>query len=496
MGELLYPDILLGKNLEEIIMHPTLWAKRIELAAQEGLDALSDLQIQLSKIEGPVARARECQVFLALNNPEEAAKVIEGQTHNLCKAMHLAVKIYYRTLENYLYIIDQPEVLTRDISELGLESQMRWDFMRAQSYQQTNHFDSALRFYSLAHRVAYSFDVNSILQVSEIQMRVLAPSPIKHRIEALLVQWDQIKKNQDFRVNDYILENLCTLYFLDNDLDSLLKYALKLHPDILLDHTILVTDFFLGLPASAQLHKLNDYKNQPFCASGYLLSVVRDFKRHIGLLRNNQDTAAKLKTVLETNIPENLDVPILNLIMLSVKVIAYMAAENFTKAEKSWNQMKYIEQLFEMTEDLPYWAKYYVNLTRAFLSFKKGYKVDSDLRESIVEGLGKMASFSNFVAQLCPELVYMLNEQEQSEILEKVLSEVLIITEEGCFLENEKMNGFPEHSALVEEIDRWYRGVEKKDPELMEIYAKRVLGMECKGVVIAWKVEEKMRELK
>ncbi|MFN8510632.1 MAG: hypothetical protein U0Z75_08805 [Deinococcaceae bacterium] len=496
MGELLHPD-LQGKLLEEIIMHPTLWAKRIKDTFQEGFDALSDLQVQLSKIEGPVARARECQALILLDKPKEAAKVIEGETHNLCKAMHLAVTLHNGTTSDYLYIIQQPEILTRDRSDLGLESQMRWDFMRAQSYQQQKYPHEALHCHTLAHRIAGTLDVDSIVQVSGIQIQALSYLPLKHKIETLSIQFQEIQKNKDLRVNEYILENLCVLYFLDDDIESLRRYASELLPQTLLDHTILLTDFFLSLPPSAQIHTLDQInQNQPFCASGYLLSVARESKWNTYLLRNNQNIAAKLKPVLDTEVPDNLNVSILNLIMLSVKIMAHVSAEDFKKAENYWGQMQFISELSEVTNDLPFWAMYYMAFTEAFLAYSKGEKIDSKHRETIIEGLENMESFANFVVQLCPELVYILNRQEWDEVLENVLREVLVITKEGCFLGDLEVDGFPEHSALVEEIDRWYRGVAKRDPELMEGYAKRVSGIGCKGVVVAWKVEEKMRETK
>lgn len=111
MNKQLSPSELRGKPLEEIIMNPTWWAQCIETAVKDGMRALFELQIQLSKIEGPIARARECHVFLALDKPKEAAKVIEGETHNLCKAMYLSVRMHNGTLEDYLYVASQPEKL-------------------------------------------------------------------------------------------------------------------------------------------------------------------------------------------------------------------------------------------------------------------------------------------------------------------------------------------------------------------------------------------------
>lgn len=158
--------------------------------------------------------------------------------------------------------------------------------------------------------------------------------------------------------------------------------------------------------------------------------------------------------------------------------------------------MQYISEMSEITGNLPDWAKYYMTFTEAFLAYSTGAEINSNLRESIVDGLGKTESFASFVVQLCPEIIYLLNQQKRDSVLEKALGRVLVITKEGCFLGDQEIKGFPDMDALTKEINKWYRGSVRRDHVLMEAYAKRLSEVGCKGVVVAWKVGEKKRSRK
>ncbi|MFN8510764.1 MAG: hypothetical protein U0Z75_09475 [Deinococcaceae bacterium] len=494
MSELLHPD-LQGKTLADIVLSPTLWAAYLNQTREGGTDALSGLQVRLSQLTGPAARARECQVFLALNKPDDAEKTLEGQDHCLCKAMYLAVRWHRATFADYTYIIEQPEILTLGRSDLELEAQMRWDFFHAQAFQQLENNSSALQYYTTCLRIARSFDVASIVHVCETQIRLLNTSSTDAKIEFLLHQLEVMKKTKDFRVHDYILQNLCILYIKNDDYISLHDCASKLPKSIVRDHLFLISDFFADNKPSSTLSYLGESRENPFCSAGYLLWKFKEYKWHTYLFKNPNHTLRHLNPVLGFELPDNLDVPILNFMMWAVKALAYIVAKDIRHAENALEQMKYISEIVEITEGLPAWLMYYTSLIETSLAYGKNEPINNKSREHVIEGLCTTESFRNFVTDLCPEIVFYLNEDKKDWVLEKVLERVLIITREGCYLNGQPVEGLPEQEALIGEIEAWYdhKRQEKKghDYTLMSGYAKRLEELNCKGVVVTWKVVEK-----
>ncbi|MFN8510266.1 MAG: hypothetical protein U0Z75_06850 [Deinococcaceae bacterium] len=422
MSELLHPDVLLGKTLVEIIVSPPLWAKCIDVAIQEGLDALSELRSQLQQIDGPVARARECQVLLSLGFANEAGSVLEGQDHPLCKAMHLAVVIHSATLLGYLYITDQPEILTTDRSDLGLESQMRWNFIRAQSFRKIGDNPEALRFYHLAHQAALSFDVKSILRVSNFQIQTLTPSSFESKINLLSLQLEEAKQANDIRARDHILYNLGVLHTLEDDYGSLRKRAAELSKGMIQDHMVLLSDFFLGERPSMPLRFLGDFRSEPFCALAYILWKFKEYKWHAYAFKDRRNLKHKLNPVLSLEVPGTFDFPILGFIMWAVKAIAYIAAKDLEQAKHAFSQM---QCLHEISENMPKWSKHYMALIEALLAQERTGKMELILTDGPLDALEKSPSFVNFAVECTPEIIFWLHHYQRTTITEKLMGKVL-----------------------------------------------------------------------
>ncbi|MFN8509110.1 MAG: hypothetical protein U0Z75_00845 [Deinococcaceae bacterium] len=489
MAELLYPDVFVGKSLEDVISSPSLWAKCIDMAIQEGDDSLYFLRIQLQSTPGPIARARECQVLLALNEVLQAARVIRGQDHPLCKAMYLAVKIASATFSDHLYITEQPEILTTDRSDLGLESQMRWTFRRAQSFKKIGNNVEALRLFHLTHHAAEVLQVHSIFRVCETQIQTLTPSSFQSKINLLSLQCQEAQQANDIRARDHTLYQLGSFYVLEDDYSALRKCAFQHSEGMVQNHLLLVADFFSGNKPSVSLRFLGDFKSDAFCVTGYLLWKFKEYKWHAYAFKDRRNLKHKLSPVLNLEIPESVEFSILNFISWTVRSLAHLEAKDTEGAKRAFSQM---QRLQGFTENMPKWSEQYTKLIEAMLLYHEGREITSHLRESIIKGLEKMNSFRNFVVEFCPELVFFLNEKEPNVVLEDILSRVLLIAKKGCYLGKNLIKGFPQTEVLAEGIDAWYgKGtMTAHHYKLLSRYAEYLEGVDCKSVVVMWKAEE------
>ncbi|MFN8510062.1 MAG: hypothetical protein U0Z75_05825 [Deinococcaceae bacterium] len=419
MAELLYPDVFVGKSLEDVISSPSLWAKCIDMAIQEGDDSLYFLRIQLQNTPGPVARARECQVLLALNEVLQAARVIRGQDHPLCKAMHLAVKMSSATFSDHLYISELPEILTTDRSDLGLESQMRWAFRRAQSFKKIGNNVEALRLFYLTHHAAEVLQVHSIFRVCETQIQTLTPSSFQSKINLLSLQCREAQQANDIRARNHIICYLGVLHVLEDDYIALRKCALEHSTGIVQDHLMLVADFFSGDKPSVSLRFLGDCRYAPFCVTGYLLWK---FKEYTYAFKDHTHFQDKLNPVLDLEIPEAVDFPILNFISWTVRSLAHLEAKDIEGAKHAFSQMQYFQGF---TENMPKWSEHYMALIEALLAQKKTGKMELILTDGPLDALEKSPSFVNFTVECVPEVIFWLHHYQRTTITEKLMGKVL-----------------------------------------------------------------------
>ncbi|MFN8509745.1 MAG: hypothetical protein U0Z75_04170 [Deinococcaceae bacterium] len=487
--------------LLNIIVHPTLWAAHLNQTREGGTDALSNLQVQLSKIDGPVARARECQVLLILQQREAASALVQFEQHPLCRAMYMATLLERLTYDAYLEIVGQPEILIQNYSNvLDREAQMRWDFIRAQTFQQLGDMGEALRLYGLAHRVAAEFEISTILRVCTSQLKALAPisteakrSATQIKVDGLTQEIKNAKMVGDFAAVNAICYQLCVLHLRDDDYASFRRAIEQKHnPGQTWNAMTLVTEFFLGRTPSVSVNSLKDLTNGVFEVTAYLLWKFHRLKWHMYSFRDRRGLAKRLALLTDCELPDNMDLPILHVIMLTVKLMAFVFAKDMASARKC---LISVRGVVKKVSDLPKEGWYYLSFCEAYLSYSKDREIREDLRYTLIESIEKSQSFRNFVIQCAPELVFFINSEKREPVLQEILERVLVITKNGCFLGKTQVRGFPKTEMLIEAIDLWDEGapMDAYHYKSLSRYAEHLETVSCKGVIVSWHVLKSMQ---
>ncbi|MFN8510490.1 MAG: hypothetical protein U0Z75_08060 [Deinococcaceae bacterium] len=486
MNESLYPDSG-SLTLEDVIVDPTLWASRLNEVREAGFDSLYTLRLRLQGIEGPIARAREAQVLLHFGFTDQAIVILENEDHPLCKAMFMAALLQSSTLSNYLYITEQSPVLTEGRTRIEREAQMRWDFIRAQTFQHIKNFEEALCLYRLAHGTALVFEVESIVRVCEVQIQVLTADSPEAKISILKVQLEEARRNKDIQTANLILGSLCNLYSERDDYVSFLECAEEISHGASKEHMVLFAKFLLGESNSALLPSMEGPPDYPFCAAARLLWASRELLSHARYLKSKKVMNYYLDEISVWPIARSKSFPIGNIVSLALKAITQIEFGNLKVAEKFFNELN---ESLESTKNFPKSAEAYVYLIETLIFHKETGKIAVNLLEKLKFYLSNSASFANFVLEFCPEVVVRVNSLMPNNKTEKLMGKILIIKENGGYLGKTLIKGFSTIKILREAIESWKIGesLAVNQERAIERYRGYLDSIDCRGVVLEWEI--------
>ncbi|MFN8509148.1 MAG: hypothetical protein U0Z75_01060 [Deinococcaceae bacterium] len=438
MSKSLYSD-LRGKSIEDIIKHPSLWAKYMDLASRSSdiTGSLTQLLSKVQAIHGPVARARQAQVMLGLDQPfEEIEQVLTPYLHHpLCKSMHLMAIFGCHTIEAYQYVAAQSEfVVTTRLEIPDREAQLRWDFVRAQGLQGAGRFVEALNFYTIAHRTALDLGINSIATFSLSQINFLTSDSPETRIESLLLQLEQAEKHEDYRIFNPLRYLICTQYMYLEDYQSALDYAQRIfsiHP--MKQHLVQGSRLLLGLPMTEELPSLEGVEWHAFSVMTHVLMDFQKLKRYIEVFGNREDVEELANKVLGYTISVDLDIPMAAVIAMCLQAMTYATSGDIQNAR---NILSNAVKLTKNTQNIPKWSERFTSLTEFFIAYKEQKATHPQFGENILVGLEKSASFQTFVTEYCPDAIFLLHNEQRTTITEKLMGKVLSFEPISQYLSN------------------------------------------------------------
>lgn len=469
-----------------IVENPTLWAECFKKTYQEGTAEIHALQEKLHRIPGPIARARECQTLLALDLLNEAMQLVEHENHPLCQAMRLMALLIHATPEAYLQITERPESVGADpFTPIGQESQMRWDFVRAQAFHRMGQKSEALELFTVARRTAKELGVDTIFRACESQIVALSPDPIESKIANLLFQLEQVRQAGDQRAFDFMTYSLCFQYARIEHYAAYLEWAQQVSESSLKDHMVYGAKLLLGLPVGdSRPPDLEGLEDHGFATLVHAWANFRRFKRHLDFFKDRRTLHSVAEEVWALRVPRDVNYPLAGVMALCLQAVVCSWFGRSTKA--------LLEELSDRLQisDMPKAAQGYEALARASVVHRRQGSLELDSILELRAHLERSATLQNFMTEICPELLHLIHNQAPSVLTERLLDQVLAVTEEGFFLGRNEMGGFPRLDGLKPAMDYWFEGdpMDNNHYKLVGRYGERLRELQWKGVFVSWRM--------
>ncbi|MFN8510469.1 MAG: hypothetical protein U0Z75_07945 [Deinococcaceae bacterium] len=365
-------------DLATIVEHPTLWAQYFKGVHREGKSALRGLQTQLHSIPGPIARARECQTLMALDLLDEATRLVENESHPLCRAMWLMSVCSHVTPEAYLKVTEQPESVRADpFTPIGQEAQMRWDFVRAQAFHRLGYKSKALQLFALVRRAAQNLGVDTLFRAAESQIAVLSPAHLTERIGNLIDQIERARAARDQRVFDFMVCSLCFQYAKIEDFVSYLEWAEQISMNRPKIHMVYGAKLLLGQPISEPPPNLDGSEDNGFATMTHILWHFQQMAHHAKRATLADWHARKL---LDIHVPMDCNYPTMTFLSKVIQTLTYTWLGEHATANERIHTLYRALNIEEDRETLGI-MEGYVDLACLDLARKQGKKPVSNMPE-------------------------------------------------------------------------------------------------------------------
>ncbi|MFN8509303.1 MAG: hypothetical protein U0Z75_01845 [Deinococcaceae bacterium] len=244
---------------------------------------------------------------------------------------------------------------------------------------------------------------------------------LKSKIDILEKRLEEAKSENDIRTRDCTLYGLCVLAALNDDYPSFMKYANGFMDSELKNHMILFAKFYENQNPGYQLPESFGPEDQPFYSATRLMFTFKQYNWHYRNSHHNPEYDNMRNSILNWEIPETLDVPLTNLISLTLKILVYLMNWDVKTPKPLMQKMRDIMKTTKLTET----ERYYVWLAEGMLDYQTRQRMKPMYVAIIEKGIERQKSFQWFVVETCPQILIYLEKHGKSKVVKKLAKDTL-----------------------------------------------------------------------